>query len=100
MLAGRSAAKILARDQNACALVPRLIQHEVSILLSVRAKPPVIKHKLAKACALNPLQKLFGDDLVSIHVDPVQRGHAAPLQGDGFIRWTFLSAGWCWEGHE
>src|SRR5712691_1614668 len=84
MFTRRSTSKILPRDQNARAFVAWLIEHEVGIFLSVRVKPPVIKHKLPKARALDPLQKLLRDDLVSIHVDPIQRRHAPAMHCERF----------------
>src|SRR5580658_1535484 len=84
MLARRSTTKISARDQNTCARVARLIQHELGILLPVRAKPPVVKQKLAEPRALNPLQKLLGNNLIGIHINPIQRRHTPPMHGEWF----------------
>src|ERR1700757_468852 len=55
VLARRSAAEILSRDENAGAFVARLVQNEVGILLAIRAEAPVVEHKLAKAGLLDPL---------------------------------------------
>src|ERR1700722_1144238 len=84
MFAGRSGAEIPARHQDARACIARFIQNEVRVLFSVRAKSPVIKQKLAEAGALDPLQKLLGDDLIGVDVDPVQRSHAAAMNGEWF----------------
>src|SRR5438477_12924470 len=56
MLARRSAPKVLPGDQNARALIPRLVQNEVRILLPICSKPPVVKDKLSKPGLLNALQ--------------------------------------------
>src|ERR1700687_3538495 len=63
VLSRRSAAKILSSNQNTCALKARLMQYKVRVLRSVRLKPPVIKQKLSKASLLDPLQKLFRNNL-------------------------------------
>src|ERR1700690_2144230 len=84
MLARRSTTKIPARNEDARAFVTRLIQHELGVLLSVRAEPPVIKQELAKPRLLNPLQKLLGNNLVSIHVDSIKRRHAPAMHGEWF----------------
>ncbi len=79
MLPRRAAAKILPRNQNAGARITRLIQNKPGVLLPIRREPPVIKQKLPKAGPLNPLQKLFRDDLVSINIDPLQRRHTPKM---------------------
>src|SRR5579862_1075575 len=82
VLARRSAAEIFARDQNAGAFVARLVQHEVRILLAIRAEAPVIKDELAEAGLLDPLQELLGDDLVGVDVDAIERGYAPAMDGE------------------
>src|SRR5450631_943031 len=79
MLARRPAAKILSRDQNACSHIARLVEHEVRVLPSLCAEPPVIKEKLAKTRALDSLQKLLWDDLIGIHIDAVERRYPAAM---------------------
>src|SRR6476659_6321877 len=79
MLTRRPAPKILSRDQNTCALVSRLMQHELRILFSICPKAPVVENKLTKSSLLDPLQKLLGDDLVRIHIDAIQRRHPPPM---------------------
>jgi hypothetical protein len=86
MLTRRSAPKIPSRNQNARTLEAWLMQHKVWILLSVSAKPPVVKHKLPKPGALDPLQELLGDNLVRIHIDSIQRRHPTAMYRKGFHR--------------
>src|ERR1039458_4077162 len=86
MLARRSAAEVLSCNQNARAFIARLVQYEVGVLAPIRAEAPVIEHKLAKARALDPLQKLLGDDLVGIDVDPVERRDESAMDSKWFHR--------------
>src|SRR6202021_913689 len=72
------------RNQNARACVARLIEHEAGVLLAVCAEAPVVEKELAKAGALDSLQKLFRDDLVGVDVDAVQRSHAAAMYSERF----------------
>src|SRR5580704_17482102 len=99
MFAGRSAPKVFPRDQNARAFITRLVQHKVWILGSVRCKPPVIKHELAKPRAFDTLQKLFWDDLVGVHINPVQRRHAPLMHCERLHRVLPGYGEWLWEGY-
>src|SRR5581483_4750141 len=84
MLTRRSAAKVLARQQNGRAFVSRLMQNKVRVLLPVRSEAPVIKQKLPKAGLLDPLQKLLRNNLVGIDVHPIQRRHAPAMHSKRF----------------
>ena len=84
VLARGTAAEIFPRNQNAGACVTRLVQNKPSVLLPIRCKSPVIKQKLSKARALNPLQKLFGNDLVGVNVDAIQRCHKPSMSTKRF----------------
>src|SRR5579863_3193742 len=67
------ATEVLARNQNGRSLIPRLVQHEVGILLAGGTKAPVIEEELPESGFLDSLQKLLGNDLVGIHIDPLHR---------------------------
>src|SRR5271168_4082929 len=79
MLPRGTATEILRCHQNARAFVTSFVQNKASILLPIRGEPPVVKQELAKAGTFNPLQKLLGNDLVGVHVHPVQRSHATAM---------------------
>src|ERR1035437_4134229 len=72
VFAARSAGEVLARNQNLRALVARIVEHEVRVLLTRRRAPPIEKQKLAVAGALDALQKLLGNNLVGVNIRPVQ----------------------------
>jgi len=90
VFARRSTTKVPPRDQDARAFVARLIEHEIGILLSVHAKPPVVKKKLSEASFLDALQELLGNDLVRIHIDPIQRRYATAMHCEWFHRASSL----------
>ena len=74
MFAARSAAEVLAGDENLRAFVARIIEHEFGIRIAGRTScAPVEEEKIAVAGALNALQKLLGNDLVRIDVGAVER---------------------------
>src|SRR5215472_5228501 len=76
MFPRRSTPEILSRHQYACSRIARFVQHKVGILRSISPKAPVIEDKLSESGLFNPLQKLLGNDLISIDVNAVQRRHA------------------------
>lgn len=82
MLARRAAAEIPSGDQNRRAFVPRIIQDEITLLSPVAIKPPVVKKKLPEASFFDSLQKLLGDDLVSIDVNAIQRRHKSTMYSE------------------
>src|SRR6185312_12870713 len=69
--------KIFVGDQDACALVSRLVESEFWIERAIGAATPVEEDEFAKAGFLNALQELLGNDLVGINVGAVERRHAA-----------------------
>src|ERR1700756_509180 len=77
VLARRAAAKVLACYQNTDSLISRLVQHESRIFSALLIVAPVIKEEFSEAGTLDALEKLFRDDLVRIHVVPVERSHQA-----------------------
>src|ERR1700693_1353078 len=84
MFPRRPTTKIPACNQDAGPLVARFMQHKVGILFSVAAKPPIVKQKLSKPGPLDPLQKLLRNDLVGVHIDPVQWRHTPAMYGEWF----------------
>src|SRR5712691_3148460 len=79
MLTRGTAAKVLSSDQNARSCVARLVQYKTRVLLSIGGETPVIKQELTKARALNPLQKLLGNDLVGVDIYAVERSYATAV---------------------
>ncbi len=73
MLARRAGAEVVTRQQNRRALVAGLIQKEVRVRRAVFPFAPVEKQALAQAGPLDRFEKLLGDDLVGIHIDPIER---------------------------
>src|SRR5579862_7618030 len=83
MLARGPAAEILASDQNAGALVPRIVESERLVRCAVGRAPPVVEKELSKSCALDALQKLLRNDLIGIDVDTIQSDRASLM----FTKW-------------
>ncbi len=51
------------------------MQNKIPDFRPIPRKPPIIKKKLPKPGPLNPLQKLFRNNLIGIHIHPIQRRH-------------------------
>ena len=68
MLARRPAAKVWPGHQERGPSILGTIEDEVSLL------PPVVKKERPISRALNPFQKLLGDDLIGIDVAAVEWG--------------------------
>jgi hypothetical protein len=68
MLARRAAAEVAPRDEDAGVAVAGRVQHEGRIRLARSRVPPIVEEELPEARALNPLEKLLGDDLIGVHV--------------------------------
>src|ERR1041385_5345499 len=68
MLARRTTAEVLPGEQNACATILWRIQQEGRIGRTVAVVAPVKEKHVTITGALNPLQKLLGDDLVRIDI--------------------------------
>ena len=86
MFARRAAPEVLSSDQNAGALVSRLVEDESFLSLACSRMAPIVKEKLAKPRTLDPLQKLLRDDLVRVHIDAVERRHSAPVHAERLHR--------------
>src|SRR4051812_36064082 len=74
MLAGRTTAKVLACHEYARAFVAWIVKREIRIQRAVRGESPIVKRKLPKTGALNPLKELLGNNLVRIDVCTVKWG--------------------------
>ena len=72
MFARRSAAKVFASNQDAGAFVAGLVEHKRWVLVTAILASPIEKEELPKTSSLDALQKLFGDDLIGVHVSPIQ----------------------------
>src|SRR5262245_42564952 len=77
MLARRARAKVATRDQNACAPILRLVEHEVRVGRAVGQHAPIEEQPLLETGAGDALEELLGNDLVGVDVDSVQRGDQA-----------------------
>src|SRR5439155_13406323 len=64
----------------------RLVEKEVWVGRTIAAIAPVREQPLAQARALDRLQVLLGNDLVGIHVHPVERGDEASEYGESIHR--------------
>src|SRR5437667_12501944 len=64
----------------------RLVEKEVWVGRTIAAIAPVREQPLAQARALDRLQVLLGNDLVGIHVHPVDRGDEAGEYGESMHR--------------
>jgi hypothetical protein len=83
MLARRTTAKIPACHQNRSPSILRGIQNETWVRLPIGLKTPVVEEKFAVSGALNTLEKLFGNDLVSIYVLSLERNDQAGMGVEG-----------------
>src|SRR5690554_432796 len=93
VLAGRTAAEVLAGQQHAGTLVAREVQHEVRVdragaavltgLAHVQVAP-LVEQVGTEAGALDRLEKLLGNDLVGVDIGTVQRADQAGVLGKGF----------------
>jgi hypothetical protein len=74
-----AAPEVVSSHQNRTIRVPGLIQLEIRIGFSFQGVAPVKKGAGAEAGSLNGFQKLLGDDLIRVHVGPVQRSHQSSM---------------------
>src|SRR5438034_2551751 len=58
---------------RSCARIAWLIKRKCGIKPSIRRSPPIAKQKFAEARALDPLQKLLGNNLIGVDVRPLKR---------------------------
>ena len=82
--------KVVTRQQDRCALITGLVEKEVWVGRTIAAITPVREQPLAQARALDRLQVLLGNDLVGIHVHPVERGDEASEYGESIHRVSLL----------
>src|SRR6185437_12420574 len=82
VLARATAAEILAGDQDLGIAIGRLVEDEVGILRAVRPVAQLVEQHLAEAGALDRLQMLLRNDLVSVDVDHRQRCGDAVQRGE------------------
>ncbi|EXI71397.1 MAG: hypothetical protein AW07_03625 [Candidatus Accumulibacter sp. SK-11] len=84
MLARAAAAEVLARQQDLCPLVTRLIEHEVRVAWPLRAVlarfadipiAPFVEQVGTKARTPDRLQELLRYDRVGVDVGAVERHH-------------------------
>src|ERR1700722_3646789 len=72
MLTRRSAAEILARDQDSSIPVVGVVQNEVRMgracVWPLLNAPPIIKEEVFITGALDPLKELFGNDLIGVDI--------------------------------
>src|SRR6266436_1946607 len=88
MFARRAAAEILAGDQSAGAGILRLIEDEGRVRDAVGGASPVIEQEFSEASALDPLQKLFGDNLVGVNVRAIKWGDLAGVFAEWLHYWN------------
>src|ERR1700722_5150948 len=71
-----SAAKVLARHQNFCIFILRLIQHKIRMrrarLRSLLNAPPIEEQKVLVSRALDTFEKLLRDNLIGIDVRAIE----------------------------
>src|SRR5260370_34153344 len=81
VLARGPAAEVFSRDQDRGFRIARRVEHKIaglfSALFSVSRKAPVVEQEFSESGALDALQKLFGDDLIGVHVHLVERDNYA-----------------------
>src|SRR5260221_4339235 len=89
VLARGAAAEVLAPEKDRRALVARLIEHELRVLA------PRGEQRIGEAGLLDRLQVLLRDDLVRIHVRPVERRDETVQQRELFHqRHSRMSTKW------
>src|SRR5262249_38615722 len=86
VLARRSAAEVVARDQDPGAAGLGAVEHEVGLLLPVGAEAPVAEQVLAQAVLAGGLEEAGRDDLVG--VDVLDRQHDG-ARAEGLDRCDF-----------
>ncbi len=93
MLARRSAAEVLTRQQHFAFPVSLLVKDKVRIQRPVTAilarltlvkVPPGVKQIVAKARFFNRFKKLLGNNRVRVDVAPIDRDHNTRVLGELF----------------
>jgi len=82
VFAARTAAEIVARDQNFGVAIGRLVENEIRVLAAVIVVALFREQPLAKAGALDGFEILLGDDHVGIDIDDLQRRRDAFQRGE------------------
>src|SRR5439155_25168302 len=88
VLTARSRAEVGPRQQHDRALVLGPVEDEPRVLA------PVVEQERAEAGALDPLQELFGDDLIGVDVGAVEGSGAAGDAADGLHHRSSGDARW------
>ena len=91
VFAARTAAKIIAGDQNFGVAIGRLVEDEIRVLAAVVLVALFREQPLAKAGALDGFEILLGDDHVGIDIDDLQRRRDAFQRGELVHRSHFLA---------
>ena len=79
VFAAGATAEVAACDQDAGPFVARQVQFELRIVGTVVEVPPIEEEEFAEAGALDPLEKLLGDNLVGIDVGPIHQGNESGM---------------------
>src|SRR5450755_1257570 len=86
VLPRRSAAEILAGNQHRRRPEMFVVEDEVFAITAIGMIAPVEKQELPESRALDTLEMLLRDDLVSIDVFPIQRRHHSTMLANRFHR--------------
>jgi hypothetical protein len=73
VLARGAASEVVPGQQNSRTIISRLVEKKVRIECAILFLPPVIKQAFSQSRASDRLQKLLWDDLVSVHIQAIQR---------------------------
>ena len=87
MLATAATTKIPLCHQYGCTLINGSIQLKIRILLRFLEIAPIEKQELAKTGSLDSLEKLLGNNLIGIDINPVQRRDQACV----LCKWLHVS---------
>jgi len=84
MFSRGSTTEILSRYQNTRARIARMVENKRRVVLAIAGAAPIEQQKLAEPGALNPLQKLLGNDLIGINIGPMKRRNTTFVDANGF----------------
>jgi hypothetical protein len=84
MFPRRPTPEILSRHQNARARVAWIVEDERRVMLAIAGATPIVEQKLPKSCTLDPLQELFGNNLIGINIRSMQRCDPTLVSAQGF----------------
>src|SRR4029077_13088966 len=98
VLAGGPAAEVFSRDQDRGFRIARPGEHKIdglfSALFSVYRTAPVVEQEFSESGALDALQKLFGDDLIGVHVHLVERDNDAGVLAEWLHSFNLWPSQW------